>query len=126
MTVLAETAALLGDSDCAPALYRLLHPYAACNAIDLPEGMRGSVSRYLALLAWTMAHRDEAARHFEDALAMNERMGLRPWLAHTRADYARMLLSGDARGDRQRAGRLREAALASYCELGITPGSPDL
>jgi DNA-binding SARP family transcriptional activator len=126
MTVLAETAALLGDSDCAPALYRLLHPYAACNAIDLPEGMRGSVSRYLGLLAWTMARRDEAARHFEDALAMNERMDLRPWLAHTRADYARMLLTTDARGDRQRAGKLREAALASYRELGITPGSPDL
>jgi DNA-binding SARP family transcriptional activator/tetratricopeptide (TPR) repeat protein len=121
MTVLAETAALLADGDCAPALYRLLHPFEGCNAIDLPEGMRGSVSRYLGLLAWTMSRRDEAAAHFEDALAMNARMRLRPWLAHTRADYAQMLLTGDAREDREHAEKLGSAARASYRELDMTP-----
>jgi eukaryotic-like serine/threonine-protein kinase len=119
ISVLAETAALLADSDRAAALYRLLTPYGACNAMDLPEGMRGSVSRYLGLLASTMSRRDDAARHFEDALAMNERMGLRPWLAHTQADYARMLLTEDRRGDRERAEKLREAALESYRELAM-------
>jgi hypothetical protein len=51
---------------------------------------------------------------------MNERMGLRPWLGHTLADYARMLLSGDAREERERAEQLREAALAIYRELDMT------
>ena len=119
MSVLAETAALLADSDCAVALYRLLIPFAACNAMDLPEGMRGSVSRYLGLLAWTTSRLDDAAAHFADALAMNERMGFRPWLAHTKADYARMLLTQDRPGDRERAEELREAAVESYGDLAM-------
>jgi tetratricopeptide (TPR) repeat protein len=119
MSVLAETAALLGDGDRAAVLYRLLTPYAACNAMDFPEGMRGSVSRHLGLLASTMSRRDDAARHFEDALAMNRRMGLRPWLAYTQADYARMLLTRDGPGDRARAGELRAAATGTYRELAM-------
>jgi hypothetical protein len=119
MSVLAETAALLGDGDRAPVLYRLLTPYAACNAMDFPEGMRGSVSRHLGLLAATMSRLDDAARHFEEALAMNRRMGLRPWLAYTQADYARMLLTRDHPGDRTRAGELRAAAAGTYRELGM-------
>jgi len=62
---------------------------------------------------------DDAQRHFEDALAMNERMGARPWLAHTQNDYARMLLARDGPGDRERAHDLLERALATYRELGM-------
>ena len=49
---------------------------------------------------------------------MNERMGARPWLAHTQHDHARML---DARGGpRSQAGRRAvAAALATYRELGM-------
>ena len=43
---------------------------------------------------------EEAAQHFEDALAMNARMGARPWLAHTQHEYAVMLLARDQPGDR--------------------------
>jgi DNA-binding SARP family transcriptional activator len=122
MCVLAETAAMLADTDRAAALYRRLVPFAACNAMDLPEGMRGSVSRYLGLLAWAISRLDDAARHFEDALEMNERMGAQPWLAYTRADYARMLEACGGDGDRQRARALSAAALAAYRELGMTAG----
>ena len=100
MSLLAETCALLTDSDSAAVLYGLLVPWSAFNAADHPEGIRGSVSRYLGMLAATLERWDDAAGHFEDALAMNERMGARPWLAHTQHDYARMLLVRDGPGDR--------------------------
>ena len=50
---------------------------------------------------------------------MNERMGARPWLAHTQHDYARMLLDRDAPGDRERAPQFLDQALAIYRELGM-------
>ena len=119
MSFLAETCAPLNDEVSAAALYRSLLPWAGLNVVDIAEGIRGSVSRYLGILATTMKRWDEAAQNFEDALAMNERMGARPWLAHTQDDYARMLLARDGRGDREHAGELLDAALATYRELGM-------
>ena len=120
MSLLAETSALLSDTDSATVLYRLLVPWAALNAGDHPEGIRGALSRYLGLLAMTTRRHDEAEQHFEDALTMNTRMGARPWLAHTQTDYARLLWHARAcPGDRQRAQRLVDAALGIYRELGM-------
>jgi DNA-binding SARP family transcriptional activator/class 3 adenylate cyclase len=119
MSLLAETSALLGDSDSGALLYGLLLPWAAFCAADHPEGFRGSIARYLGLLA-TMTRSWEAAElHFEDALAMNARMGARPWLAHTENDYARMLRARNGRGDRERAEALLDAAGKTYRELGM-------
>ena len=73
----------------------LLVPWAALNAADWPEGIRGSVARYLGI-SRPRRRLGRGHRHFDNALAMNEQMGARPWLAHTQEDYARML---DARGD---------------------------
>ena len=117
-SLLAETCALVGDSDSAAELYGLLFPYESLNAVDVPEGMRGAVSRYLGLLASTLRRFEDAEHHFEDALAMNERMGARPWLAHTQLDYARMLLAAGPSG-RQHAQDLLDQALATYRELGM-------
>ena len=50
MSLLAETCVLLSDSHPAAVLSRLLTPWAGFNAVDLPEGTRGAVSRYLGLL----------------------------------------------------------------------------
>ena len=119
MSLLAETAALLGDTRSAPVLHRLLMPWGALNAVDVAEGFRGSVSRYLGLLAGTLERWDEAAGQFEDALEMNARMGARPWLAHTQTDYSRMLLARGEPDDRERAHALLDTALASYQELGM-------
>jgi DNA-binding SARP family transcriptional activator len=119
MSLLAETSALLGDANSAPVLYRLLVPWAAFNAADHPEGIRGSVSRYLGLLATTMDRWTDAVRHYEDALEMNERMGARPWLAQTQHDYARMLLGRDPHGEEEKARRLLSQARTTYRELGM-------
>ena len=53
------------------------------------------------------------------ALEMNERLGVRPWLAHTQADLARTLLARGARGDLDRASELSRAALETFDALGM-------
>jgi predicted ATPase/DNA-binding SARP family transcriptional activator len=116
MSLLADTCALLGDSGAAAELYALLLPYSGFIAVDVPEGMRGSVSRYLGLLATTMNRVEDARRHFEDAIAMNARLGARPWLAQTQDDYGRVLLD---LGETERASELIAAATATYRQLGM-------
>ena len=119
-SLLAETAALLERADLAPGLYELIAPYGGLNAVDLPEAIRGSMSRYLGLLAALQRHWTAAVEHFEAALTRNESMVALPWLALTRSDYARMLLARGAPGERDRANELLAAASAAYGELGIT------
>jgi tetratricopeptide (TPR) repeat protein len=119
MSLLAETSALLGDTESACVLYELLAPWAALNVADQAEGIRGSLSRYLGMLAATTKRWEQAERRFQDAIAMNTRMGARPWLAHTQYDFAQMLHARDGRGDRERAHALLDAAVATYRELGM-------
>jgi eukaryotic-like serine/threonine-protein kinase len=119
MSLLAETSVLLDDIHAAAVLYRLLVPWATLNTADVPEGTTGSVSRYLGIVATATKRWDEAELHFEDAVAMNARMGARPWLAHTQHDYARMLHARNRPGDRKRAREQLEAARKTYRELGM-------
>jgi DNA-binding NarL/FixJ family response regulator len=62
---------------------------------------------------------EDAAQHFVDALAMNARMGARPWLAHTQYQYAVMLLARNQSGDRDKAVSLLHEALTTARELGM-------
>ena len=117
--LLAETCAILGDTRLAAPLYEFLLPYGSLNAVAVPELALDSSSRPLGMLATLLGRFDDAARHFEEALRMNERMGARPGLAHTQEDYARMLLRRSARGDQERAGKLLSRAQATYHELGM-------
>jgi tetratricopeptide (TPR) repeat protein len=52
-----------------------------------------SIDRLLGLLAQTMGNLDQAAEHFEDALAFCRKAGYRPELAWTCCDYADCLLA---------------------------------
>jgi DNA-binding SARP family transcriptional activator len=116
---LAEVAAILGDAACAAALYPLLLPWARLSAADVSEGIRGSVARYLGLLATTLGRCDEAADHFVQALDANEQMGAMPWLAHTRRDYAQLLLARNEPGDPEQGLELIREAIATYRRLGM-------
>jgi hypothetical protein len=120
ISLLTETSALLGDTHSAPVLYRLLVPWATLNVADVGEGIRGSVARYLGLLAAARSSWMVAAEHFEQALKQNSRMGARPWVTHTRYDYACMLLERDEAGDRERAEELLASAQAACESLGMT------
>jgi DNA-binding SARP family transcriptional activator len=123
LSLLSEVAAQLHDRERAAHLYRMLLPYGHLNALAAGEVAVGSVSRYLGLLASTTRQWNDAARHYEDALKMNARLGARPWLAHTERDYARMLLARGSTGDRDRAQSLLSQASASYEELGMPTGA---
>jgi len=116
VSLLAETATLLERVDVAPGLYEAMLPYAELTAVDLPEGTRGSMSRYLGQLATMVGDGNAARSHFERAIAVNTRMGSAPWLALTRRDYAAMLrASGDAAG----ASELDHAAREAFRDLGM-------
>jgi tetratricopeptide (TPR) repeat protein len=119
LCVLGEVATYVRDLNAAEQLYELLLPYAPLNALGAGDLAIGSVAHYLALLAGTMSDRPGAARHFETALELNERMSARPWLARTQVAYARMLLEGDERLERARGNELLERARATYRELGL-------
>lgn len=122
LAYLSQVCASLGDARRAAVLYRSLQPYAGRHLFSgINLAYIGSVSGYLALLATTMSRWEEAAQHFEEALAANTRMGARPWVAHTQHDYAKMLLARDAAGDRERALELLQPALATAQELGMKP-----
>jgi hypothetical protein len=62
---------------------------------------------------------DEAVAGSEGALEMNEAMGARPWLAHTRFDYGSMLVARDRPGDRRLAEELLAAAASLAAEVGM-------
>jgi tetratricopeptide (TPR) repeat protein len=121
LALLAEVCAFLGDAYHAGRLYTALLPFARYNVVlGAALACVGSTSRYLGLLATAMARWDEAARHYEDAIAMHTRMGARPWLAHTQHDYAAMLLQRAAPGDHERARDLIAHALTASEQLGMT------
>ena len=100
-------------------LYELLLPYGSLNAVGVPELVLDSTSRPLGILATLQGRFEDAARHFEAALRMNERMGARPWIAHTQEDHARMLRRRNGERDRERAEKLLSRAHATYDDLGM-------
>jgi len=120
LVYLTEVCVALADAARAPMLYQLLLPYAG-RTIVLGTAIAccGSGDRYLGLLASTMGRWPEAQAHFEAALAMNERIGARVPLAHTRHDYAAMLVARGEAGDRERAAVLLQASLESAREMGM-------
>lgn len=119
MALAAEACSMLQDTESAGVLYEPLLPFAGWHAVGHGEGSVGAVDRYLGLLAATTGRVDDAERHLGDAIAVNDRMGARPWTAHSRCDLAHVLLERDGPGDRERAlAELRSAG--ETCEqLGM-------
>ena len=101
-------------------LHRLLLPWAGRNIIlGGGSGCPGSTDRFLGLLAATMARWTDAEAHFSEALAMNDRTGALAPLAHTRHDFAAMLLARGFPRDRDRAIGLLHQARDSADTLGL-------
>jgi tetratricopeptide (TPR) repeat protein len=115
---LVEVCASLGDIDRADVLYRLLSPHAGF-AVVAEVSCFGAACRYLGQLAATMRRWQEGEAHFDQALAMNARMGAQPWLARTQYHYAQMLLARRASGDSERARMLLEDASSIARQLGM-------
>jgi DNA-binding SARP family transcriptional activator len=112
LTLLAETAAMLDHGEGAAILYRLMLPYADRNVLAADLHCQGSAARYLGILATVMGRLDEAERWLLQALAMNRRIGASPWVGHTLADLAAVLVKRGRAGDLAAAGRHLEDASA--------------
>jgi len=121
VALLARACAALGDSARAPRLYEMLLRCADRNVVVTGgTASLGAVSGYLGLLARTMERWDEAARHFDEALALDGRLGAIPALARTQCDYAELLLARGRGEDRARAELLLEQALTTAARLGMS------
>ena len=120
LSYVAEAAFLLGDLDAAERLYELMSGYRHMTiTVGLATVCYGAASRYLGMLAATLGEFDKAEAHFEHALEMNERIGARPWLAHTKADYALLLRRRGGRGDSERAEALANEGWEIAAELDM-------
>jgi tetratricopeptide (TPR) repeat protein len=119
LAMLSEVAVLLDDLPRARLLYTLLSPYAGRCVVNFALLCQGSAARPLGLLATTLSQYDDAERHFEQALATNTRIRSPLWTAHTRHDWARMLVRRDGPGDAGRALELLRQALAAAQELEL-------
>jgi DNA-binding SARP family transcriptional activator len=120
VALLADVVAALGDRRGAEVLHGVLTPYARHNAMAHAEVAIGAVARPLGRLAGLLGRFDEAERHFAFAVEMNDRLGARPWTAHSKHDHAAMLLARGADGDAERAGGLLTEAIAAYDALGMS------
>ncbi|HET6771318.1 MAG TPA: AAA family ATPase [Actinomycetota bacterium] len=120
MALASEACARLGDREAAEFLYEQLLPFEGQHAVAHAEGSLGAVDRCLGLLATTLGRLDHAEQHFLNAIRINDAMGATPWTAHTQHELARMLLSRDGPGDRERAEVLGTAAGRTATELGMT------
>lgn len=117
--LLAEAAALLGDSKRCALLYDELAPYAGLViVVARAAGTNGPVDRILGLLARTCGRLDQATEHLERAIEMATRMGDRPGMAICRVDLAEVLLARAGRGDRERALELVSEAIPLGREMG--------
>jgi class 3 adenylate cyclase len=116
----AYAARYLGDARRAGILYGMLLPY---NGLTITANggalCIGAASGYLGLLAETMGRLKEAEAHYQEAIAMNDRIGARPLLGHTRVLYAEMLLARVEPGDRHKAREQVDQALPIFQEMGM-------
>jgi DNA-binding winged helix-turn-helix (wHTH) protein len=116
---LAEVACELGSRQHAGAIYDALLPFRRrALVVGACVAFLGAGSHYLGKLAHCLHRRSEAAAHFEDALALNARIGAQPWLARTQVAYAKLLGEGSGR-ERARAGALLDRAQATAEQLGM-------
>jgi DNA-binding NarL/FixJ family response regulator len=83
--------------------------------------IHGSVSLSLGVLA-ALLGKEEAPLHFERAIAVNDRVGARPFAARSRFQYARYLATS---GRIEEARGLASSALATAIEVGMKPLAGD-
>jgi tetratricopeptide (TPR) repeat protein len=120
MTLSGNACAHLRDLTAAAVLYRYLEPFAGQVAmVANTVSSYGSFAWPCGMLAAVLEMWDDAERHFKTALAMNDRIGARPWNVRTRRSYAEMLLDRNAPGDAARARDLIAAGRAEADTLGM-------
>jgi tetratricopeptide (TPR) repeat protein len=118
--MLGEMARLADDRELAAITYERMRPWAR-RLTNTFVGSGGFYSLPLARLAQYLGRPDEARAWFEMALADHRRIGVEPWVAHTAADFATLLLGTGGAGDGRRASELLGEARVIADRLGM-PG----
>ena len=117
---LAQVASDLGDQTLAEHFYPQLQKVAGqVGVTSIGIVCYGSLALPCALLAASLRRWDEADRCFGEAVAMNERIGARPYLVRTRRAWAAMLIDRNAPGDGARIAALMAAASGAAVEFGM-------
>ncbi len=100
-------------------LYAVLSRYPDANSSVASSSSNGAVAGYLGILATLLQRWDDAERHFEYGMALNEKMGHRPALAYNRLHYGDMLLRRNEPGDREKARALLQQSLEAARDMGM-------
>ena len=111
------------DTSTAQATYDLFHPLIA-HGDTFGTGLlslHGSVHWPLGRLAALLGHTEQALDHFAYALAVNTRLGARPFVVVTRLDWATTLAGRAAGDDLAQARELARQAAAEARRLDM-PG----
>jgi tetratricopeptide (TPR) repeat protein len=119
MVGMADATTLVRHVEWADVLYSALLPFADRNATLGSSTFLGSARHHLGTLAATLGRWDDAAEHFELALARHREMRARPFAALTQQSYANMLFDRGDPADDERARNMQDEALATAAELGL-------
>jgi transcriptional regulator with XRE-family HTH domain/tetratricopeptide (TPR) repeat protein len=120
LAYLAEVCAYLEEREHAEVLYHLLLPYRGRAVVaGGATACLGAADRFLGLLAKTSKQWDAAESHFLEAIELDKNMASWPWLAHSRYEYAALLLERGLPADRSAARAILEEVLASAREMGM-------
>jgi DNA-binding CsgD family transcriptional regulator len=123
MSGLVTLAAAFDDKPTARAAYERLLPYGdliACGGAGVVT-MHGAIHGSLGVAATTVGRLDDAVRHFRQAIEINERGGLRPYVATAQLELARTLLKRRRPGDSDEASALATSVVAQAEQLGMRP-----
>jgi len=117
---LARATSIVEDRDLAKTLLEDRNrPTERCVMVSLATACLGSADLATAWLLHTVGDLDAAEAHYATAEAVNASIGARSWLAHARADHARLLLERDRAGDRDEARRLTGLVGDAADEIGL-------
>jgi hypothetical protein len=117
---LAAVAAATGDPPAAAALYEALRPYDGRLVVwGGAVAVAGPVDHYLGLLATRLGRPDDAVRHLQAAVALQEQVGALPGLAYSLAALADALQDPAGPGDAQAASERRRRARQLAQRVGM-------
>jgi class 3 adenylate cyclase/tetratricopeptide (TPR) repeat protein len=120
--LLAEVVARFDADGYAPALYRLLLPFADRNCVAGGGILTlGPVSCFLGMLARVNGQHERALEHLKHALTRSRALGSTPLVARTQLEMAKVLLARGSDDDRVRARAVLAEARAAALELGMQP-----
>jgi DNA-binding CsgD family transcriptional regulator len=107
---IGKVAIMLGDADVCSVVYDKFLPFAREYAGDGSGGIfsDGAVARVLGDYALVAGRPDDALRHYRDGVAMNGRLGARPFTALSRLGVARALIDLGRDGDASAGESVRE------------------